>query len=102
MYTLLGLSCFIPVTRSILTIGYEKLDRTMSVSHFFGLGIIQFSGAAIYTARVPERFVPKTLDILGNSHQIMHVLVIGGALVFERGLLQALERWKDGRNSCAS
>lgn len=102
MYSLLGLSCFIPIVYGIYAIGYDALDRTMSVSHFFGLGIVQFTGAAIYTARVPERFFPYTFDIFGNSHQIMHVLVIFGALTFEKGLLKALLRWNDGLNSCST
>lgn len=100
MYTLLGLSCFIPIVYGMYAIGYDALDRTMSASHFFGLGIVQFTGAAIYTARVPEKFFPYTFDIVGNSHQIMHVLVVLGALIFEKGLMKALTRWNNGSNSC--
>lgn len=100
MYSLLGLSCFIPIVHGILKTDYQTLDDTMSVSHFFGLGIVQFTGAAIYAARIPERFFPETFDILGNSHQIMHVLVVIGAMIFEKGLLKALARWNSGLNSC--
>lgn len=100
MYSLLGLSCFLPVTHGLITTTYQHLDDTMSVSHLVGLGLIQFIGAAIYAARVPERCSPKTFDIFGHSHFIMHVLVVFGALCFEKGLLKALTRWNDGRNTC--
>lgn len=100
MYSLLGLSCFLPVTHGLITTTYDVLNDTMSLAHFFGLGLIQFTGAAIYAARVPERLFPRSFDILGHSHFIMHVLVIFGALCFEKGLLKALTRWNDGRNTC--
>lgn len=100
MYSLLGLSCFLPVAHGLLTSSYEALDQKMSVSHFFGLGVVQFAGATIYAARIPERFFPERFDIVGHSHFIMHVLVVFGALTFEKGLLKALARWNEGRNSC--
>ncbi len=61
--------------------GWEQLDQMMGVESFFGLGFINFSGAAIYAARIPERWFPRRFDMLGQSHNWMHLLVLTGALV---------------------
>jgi adiponectin receptor len=45
-----------------------------------GLQRIACLGEAIYGARIPERWYPKRFDIWGNSHQIVHVLVVLGAI----------------------
>jgi Haemolysin-III related len=66
-------------------------------------GVLNFTRAAIYAARVPERWYPKRFDIWGSSHQIMHVLVVLGAISQERGLLRAMKWWSEGgRGLCKS
>ena len=103
MYTLLGLSTFLPVLHGLAIYSFAELNRRMSLNYFFGLGLLNFTGAAIYAARVPERWFPVRFDIIGASHQIMHVLVVMGALSHERGLLTAMEWWSSddgGRGLC--
>ena len=68
-------------------------NRRMSISYFLGLGILNGTGTAIYAARIPERWYPKAFDLYGASHQIMHVLVICGALSHGTGLVRALDYW---------
>lgn len=58
-----------------------------------GLGLLNFTGAAIYAARIPERWYPGRFDVWGASHQIMHVLVVCGAVSHSVGLLKALDYW---------
>ena len=98
MYTLLGLSTFVPVFHGALIYGISSWKDRMSLSGFLGLGVLNFSGAAIYAARIPERWYPRRFDIWGSSHQIMHVLVVCGATCQERGLLKALWWWHDTSN----
>lgn len=38
-------------------------------------------GALLFVARFPERYFPRTFDLLGSSHQIFHVAVIAGAAI---------------------
>lgn len=66
----------------------------MGLKSFLGLAAINFSGAAIYAARIPERWFPGTFDMIGQSHNLMHVLVFTGALVRLGGLLELVERWQ--------
>ena len=76
----------------------------MAFSSFLGLGVLNFTGAAIYAARIPERWFPETFDVWGSSHQIMHVLVVMGAVSFERGLLSCVRWWQnqEARYACYS
>lgn len=100
MFSVLGLSCFFPILHGVVQSGYQSLDQKMALSHFIRLAMMNFLGSLIYAVRVPERLSPKTFDIIGYSHQIMHTMVVLGALIYEKGLLESLQRWNDGRNSC--
>lgn len=66
----------------------------MGLKFFLGLALINFSGAALYAARIPERWFPGTFDLIGQSHNLMHLLVFTGALVRLHGLLGVAERWQ--------
>lgn len=94
MYSLLGASAFIPIAHGVYKNGWEVQNQRQANSYFIGLGILNFTGAAIYAVRVPERWYPKRFDILGSSHQIMHVLVMCGALCYSVGLVKAFEYWQ--------
>ena len=80
--------------------GYERLDRRMGLTSFLGLGVVNFAGAATYAAQVPERCFPRTFDLLGQSHNWMHVLVLIGALVRLRGLVETARLWQEGIATC--
>jgi len=67
----------------------------MGLESFFGLGLINFSGSAVYASRIPERWFPKRFDLLGQSHNWMHILVLTGALVRLNGLLLVVRRWQE-------
>lgn len=101
MYTALGLSTFVPVVHGLLIVHtYQELNEQMSLDYLIGLGVLNFSGAAIYAARIPERWYPKRFDVWGSSHQLMHVLVVMGALSHERGLLKAVG-WHASNGGCS-
>lgn len=101
MYCLLGISAFIPVVHGLVSNGWETMNQQTSLIHFLGLGLLNFTGAVIYAARIPERWFPRVFDIYGSSHQIMHVLVICGALSYMTGLIKALEFWRLSGDSSA-
>lgn len=95
MYALLGLSAFIPITHGVVVNGWALQNQRQSISYFVGLGLLNGTGAAIYGVRIPERWYPKKYDISGSSHQIMHVLVMCGALCYSIGLGKAFGYWYD-------
>lgn len=93
MYVFLGTSLFVPIFHGAYRYGWGRLDGMMGLMSYFGLSLINFSGAAIYAARLPERWFPGTFDFIGQSHNWMHVLVLTGALVRLRGLLSVAASW---------
>lgn len=48
-------------------------------------------GGAVNAARVPERWSPGRFDYWGNSHQLMHLLVVLGLLNLHWGVAQDLQ-----------
>ena len=92
-FAVLGLSAFIPVVHSIIINGWELQNQRMSIAYFIGLGTLNATGTAIYAARIPERWYPKTFDIYGSSHQIMHIFVALGAYSHATGLVKAFDYW---------
>ena len=93
LFALLGLSAFVPVVHGIMLNGWEKQNRRMAITYFLGLGLLNGTGTVIYAARLPEKWYPRTFDIYGSSHQIMHVLVACGALSHAVGLVKAFDYW---------
>ena len=89
----MGLSGLVPIIHklvafsdrpeAILSTGYELLMGT-----FYGIGVV------VYATRVPERWKPGKFDLVGNSHQLFHVLVVAGAYTHYLAGLVYLE-WRD-------
>lgn len=102
LYLFLGASLFAPLAHGFVLYGYLALNNVMGLDSFLGLAIINFSGSAVYAARIPERWFPGTFDFVGQSHNLMHVLVLVGALVRLQGLLGVLEYWQgsSGKEIC--
>ena len=55
------------------------LKFIINSDYFYNIIIIISSllfGAIIFILQIPEKYYPYTFDIIGNSHQIMHITVI--------------------------
>ncbi|POI19429.1 hypothetical protein CIB84_016826 [Bambusicola thoracicus] len=50
------------------------------------MACLYITGAALYAARIPERFFPGKCDIWFHSHQLFHVFVVAGAFVHFHGV----------------
>jgi adiponectin receptor len=48
---------------------------------------------------VPERLHPYTYDVLGASHQVLHVMVIFAGLAHMVGLLKAFDHVRRQENT---
>ncbi|KAH9894587.1 adiponectin receptor protein 1 [Xylariomycetidae sp. FL2044] len=90
MYCFLSASLFAPIAHGVIVFGLGALERRMGLRSFLALALINFTGAAVYAARVPERWFPRTFNLLGQSHNWMHVLVLTGAWVRWAGLVQVV------------
>lgn len=56
-------------------------------------------GAAIYVARIPERWKPGAFDMAFQSHQIFHVAVVIAAMVHYKAS-NVLVNWRDATGGC--
>jgi len=63
------------------------------------MGAQYLVGAALYAARVPERWAPGRFDLF-PSHALFHVLVLTAALTHWR-TVAALYVWRAGEAPCA-
>ena len=93
-YVLLGLSSFLPIVQGVYLFGWQQMEQRLSLSYYRALGVFHMTGAITYACRVPERWYPRRYDVVGSSHQIMHVLVVCGAVAYGLGVLRARERWR--------
>jgi len=76
MFVLMGLSAVFPVLHGVRLYGVEHLRKSIGLDWVLLQGALYIAGAAIYAARVPEKWSPGRYDIWGSSHQIFHVLVV--------------------------
>ncbi|XP_028670765.1 progestin and adipoQ receptor family member 4-like [Erpetoichthys calabaricus] len=61
-----------------------------SLQQYFIMDFLALLGGLINITRVPERWRPGKFDYWCNSHQIMHVLVVGSIMYLHWGVLDDL------------
>ncbi|CAO2648151.1 Nn.00g090730.m01.CDS01 [Neocucurbitaria sp. VM-36] len=98
MFVLMGLSAVFPVLHGIRLYGVEQLRKSIGLDWVVLQGVLYIAGAAIYAARVPEKWSPGTFDIWGSSHQIFHTLVVLAAASHLVGLVKAFD-YEHGQRS---
>ncbi|KAH9900597.1 HlyIII-domain-containing protein [Xylariomycetidae sp. FL2044] len=91
---LLGASLFAPVAHGLWLFGGREFGAMMGLESFLSLALINSLGGAVYAARIPERWSSGYFDLLGHSHNWMHILAFLGAVVRLRGLMVVASRWQ--------
>ncbi|KAH7349050.1 hemolysin-III related-domain-containing protein [Pyrenochaeta sp. MPI-SDFR-AT-0127] len=91
MFVLMGLSAVVPVLHGVRLWGVQQLRKSIGLDWVVLQGVLYITGAAIYAARVPEKWSPGRFDIWGSSHQIFHVLVVLAAASHLVGLVKAFD-----------
>jgi adiponectin receptor len=99
MFVLMGLSAVIPMFHGIRVYGLEHMRYAASLDWVVSQGALYILGAAIYAARVPEKWSPGRFDIWGSSHQIFHVLVVMAAATHLVGLVKAFDHEHSNRSA---
>lgn len=93
VFAALGVGAFVPLTHAYLLYGFARMRDEMGILWILLCGGLYASGALIYAARVPERWMPGRFDYFGASHQIFHVFVVLAALSHYKAILTAIEHW---------
>ncbi|CAH8501223.1 unnamed protein product [Heterobilharzia americana] len=88
VFIALGLSGVIPCIHAIIINGFWQSVNYGSLGWLSLMAVLYISGAAIYAARIPERWFRGRFDLWLQSHQIFHVFVIVAAFVHYHGVIQ--------------
>lgn len=84
-----------------LNLSLFLLFRQGSLVKLVTMGGLYLTGAFLYAARIPERWLPGKCDIWFQSHQLFHVLVVAAAFVHYHGISEmAMRRLKDLGPQC--
>ncbi|KAK8735593.1 hypothetical protein OTU49_005448 [Cherax quadricarinatus] len=67
--------------------------------HIILQDLLAVLGGFVGALRVPEKWVPGRLDLLANSHHIMHVVVVYAVYHLHQGAVLDLV-WLSGKTSC--
>ncbi|KAH8650259.1 hemolysin-III related-domain-containing protein [Tricladium varicosporioides] len=87
MYVSLGLSAMVFITHGLITYGWETQNHRMGLNYMLTMAMLNLLGAAIYTARIPERWYQLRYNIYRCSHQVFHFIVFFAGLAHMFGLL---------------
>ncbi|KAI1135562.1 hemolysin-III channel protein-like protein Izh2 [Hypoxylon sp. FL0543] len=84
-------SVIAPILIGILKHGFEEQSHRVGLSWIGATALLNGLGVMIYTLKIPERWYPRTFDLFGASHQVMHTMVVLAALAYTKALLQAFD-----------
>jgi len=99
VFLALGCSGIIPIIHMMIIYGVQRGSQQGAVGWLIVMGLSYIIGAILYALRVPERFFPGKCNLVFQSHQIFHVLVVLGAMLHLHGCCEmAAYRVKIGRN----
>jgi len=81
LFIALGCSAVIPVGHMLVLHGTDVGLQQGQVIWTSIMGICYIAGALLYALRIPERFFPGKCNLIFQSHQIFHVLVVVAAFM---------------------
>jgi len=67
MYLSLDLSAMVSITHGLIIHGWEIQSHRMGLTYMLTMAVLNLLGAAIYAARIPERWYQLRCDIYGCS-----------------------------------
>ena len=102
LFGAMGLLGLFPFVQILLLHGRER-----GVQEALGLELLMaasyIGGAIVYATKWPEKLWPGTFDIVGHSHQLFHVGIVGGAYFHWQAAMRLLY-WRyteePGRGMC--
>ncbi|KAK8121488.1 hypothetical protein PG999_005608 [Apiospora kogelbergensis] len=100
-YAGFGLSSIIFVVHGLLVYGWAVQKSRMWLVWMGWMATSNLVGAAIYAARIPERWAPRLFDICGASHQISHVAVMVAAYIHFDGIVSAFRFARSQPGACS-
>ncbi|XP_068950426.1 adiponectin receptor protein 2 isoform X1 [Petaurus breviceps papuanus] len=94
----LGLSGIIPTLHYIFSEGFLKAATIGQIGWLLLMACLYITGAALYAARIPERFFPGKCDIWFHSHQLFHNFETHLGIEASQGLDMVHDREEKNKN----
>ncbi|KFA71863.1 hypothetical protein S40288_07733 [Stachybotrys chartarum IBT 40288] len=101
-YSAFGASSFAPIAHAVMKYGWEIQKERMGLVWWSYVAVFNLIGVFAYglPMQVPERFFPGKFDIVGQSHQILHVSVIFAGLMHVMGCLGDFDYYHEHGAQC--
>ncbi|KAK1753155.1 hemolysin-III related-domain-containing protein [Echria macrotheca] len=96
----LALSTFVPVVHGILRYGYETQSERVGLRWVVATLGFNTLGAVAYAFKFPEKWYPRTFDMFGASHQIMHVAIVVAGVMYGLGVVAEFDYACGHRGEC--
>ncbi|ORY48943.1 HlyIII-domain-containing protein [Rhizoclosmatium globosum] len=101
LFLAFGYSGLIPMVHILWKHGLEYTQRSLGLNYMLLMAITNTTGAVCFGFKIPERYFPITFDFWGNSHQIMHVMVLAGNVFLYFGLAESFRFWHTLNGTCS-
>ncbi|KAH0775236.1 hypothetical protein KY290_012373 [Solanum tuberosum] len=98
LFLAMGFSGVIPAAHAV-SLYFHHPQVLVALVYEITMGLLYAAGAVFYVTRFPERWKPGTFDLVGQSHQIFHVLVVAAALSHSIATLVIMD-WRQGLPPC--
>ena len=76
---------FVGVRISLIAFSFRSNGE--SLPYYLSMDLLALVGGALNVARIPEKWFPGKCDLIGNSHQIMHVISVVSVICLHIGSL---------------
>ena len=79
LFFLTAFSGVVPAVHATIR-NWDDPRRPAALGCEAAMALSYIAGTVFYVTRIPERWQPGKFDLAGHSHQIFHILVVGGAV----------------------
>ncbi|OHF02759.1 hypothetical protein CORC01_01860 [Colletotrichum orchidophilum] len=87
LFAAFGLAAFVlPIGQGMLVDGVEEVWARVGGWWVLGTAGCNCVAVFVYWAKFPEKWFPRTFDLLGASHQLMHIFVLAAALSYAKAV----------------
>ncbi|KAJ1668440.1 hypothetical protein EV178_000472 [Coemansia sp. RSA 1646] len=90
IFMTISASGLVPLIHAAVLNGYSGAVNRLSLWYVVAMVMVYTAGTLIYAFKIPERYRPGKHNVLLNSHQIFHVLVVLAAVCHYVGIIRAL------------
>jgi adiponectin receptor len=85
LFAFLGLTGLVPGIHFIISHHALQISSALPVIWLIVMAVLYLTGGLAYASQIPERLFPGKFDIWCQSHQILHICVMGGVLTCYQG-----------------